>query len=115
MHSARLHAEQGVARFGDALHAVRESDALGVRIDGKIDYDMPFIQQRKRALVKDFADYRIEGIETFPLFKGHVHFVSDGAVEVGDNVRLQAKSFVIATGSSVAPAQIPGLQDGLPR
>ena len=95
----------------DALQAVHESGALGVRIDGKIGYDMPFIQQRKRALVKDFADYRIEGIETFPLFKGHVHFISDGAVEVGDNVRLRAKSFVIATGSSVVPAQIPGLQD----
>jgi pyruvate/2-oxoglutarate dehydrogenase complex dihydrolipoamide dehydrogenase (E3) component len=93
----------------DALQAARDSDALGIRIDGKIGFDMPFIQQRKRALVKDFADYRVEGIETFPLFKGHVHFVSDGAVEVGDIARLQAKSFVIATGSVVAPPQIPGL------
>ncbi len=45
------------------------------------------------------------------MHRGHVHFVSDGAVEVGDNVRLHAKSFVIATGSVVAPVQIPGLQE----
>jgi pyruvate/2-oxoglutarate dehydrogenase complex dihydrolipoamide dehydrogenase (E3) component len=95
----------------DALQAVRDSDALGVRISGKVGYDMPFIQRRKRALVKDFADYRVEGIETFPLHRGHAHFVSDGVVEVGDQVRLLAKSFIVATGSAVAPAQIPGLQE----
>jgi pyruvate/2-oxoglutarate dehydrogenase complex dihydrolipoamide dehydrogenase (E3) component len=94
----------------DALQFVRESGALGLRIAGTIGYDMPFIAQRKRALVKDFADYRIEGIETFPLYPGRAQFVSDGAVEVGD-VRLRAKSFVIATGSSVAPAKIPGIED----
>jgi pyruvate/2-oxoglutarate dehydrogenase complex dihydrolipoamide dehydrogenase (E3) component len=95
----------------DALQAARESGALGVRIAGAIGYDMPFIQQRKRALVKEFADYRIEGIETFPLYRGHAHFVSDGAVEVGGDVRLRAQSFIIATGSSVAPVQIPGLEE----
>ena len=95
----------------DALQAVHDADALGVRIDGKVSYDMPFIQQRKRALVKDFADYRVEGIGTFPLYQGHVHFVSDGMVEVGGNTRLRAKSFIVATGSVVAPVQIPGLQD----
>jgi pyruvate/2-oxoglutarate dehydrogenase complex dihydrolipoamide dehydrogenase (E3) component len=95
----------------DALQAVRDSGAMGVRIDGKIGYDMPFIQARKRALVKDFADYRVEGIETFPLHRGHAHFVSDGVVEIDGKERLRAKSFIIATGSTVAPPQIPGLQD----
>jgi pyruvate/2-oxoglutarate dehydrogenase complex dihydrolipoamide dehydrogenase (E3) component len=95
----------------DALQAARDSGALGVRIAGAIGYDMPFIQQRKRELVKEFADYRIEGIETFPLYRGHAHFVSDGAVEVGGDVRLRARTFIIATGSSVAPVQVPGLEE----
>jgi pyruvate/2-oxoglutarate dehydrogenase complex dihydrolipoamide dehydrogenase (E3) component len=95
----------------DALQAVRDAGTLGVRIDGEIGFDMPFIQQRKRALIKDFADYRIEGIETFPLYKGHVHFVSDETVQVGDDMRLRATSFIIATGSVVAPVQVPGLED----
>jgi pyruvate/2-oxoglutarate dehydrogenase complex dihydrolipoamide dehydrogenase (E3) component len=95
----------------DALHAVKESDALGVRIDGKVSYDMPYILERKRALVKGFADYRIEGIDTFPLYRGHAHFVSDGALEVDGATRLHAKSFVVATGSAVAPVEVPGLKE----
>ncbi len=95
----------------DALQATRDSDALGVRIEGRIDVDMPFIAARKRALVKEFADYRIEGIETFPLHQGHATFISNGTLAVGDHTALKARSFIIATGSSVAPAHIPGLQE----
>jgi pyruvate/2-oxoglutarate dehydrogenase complex dihydrolipoamide dehydrogenase (E3) component len=95
----------------DALQAVRDSSALGVRIDGTIGADMPFIAARKRKLVKEFADFRIDGIETFPLYQGHATFVSDGTVAVGEDIRLKARSFVIATGSSVAPARIPGLEE----
>ena len=95
----------------DALQAARDSDALGVRIEGRIDVDMPFIAARKRALVKEFADYRIEGIETFPLHQGYATFISDGVLAVGDHTELRARSFIIATGSSVAPARIPGLQE----
>ncbi|HTZ55839.1 MAG TPA: dihydrolipoyl dehydrogenase [Candidatus Acidoferrum sp.] len=95
----------------DALHGVKDSRALGVRIDGKISYDMPFILERKRALVKEFADYRIEGIETFPLYQGHASFISDGVVQVDEEVQLRSKSFIVATGSSVAPAHIPGLEE----
>ena len=95
----------------DALYAVRESRALGVRIAGEISVDMPFIAQRKRTLVKEFADYRIEGIETFPLHQGHATFVSESALQVGEHTRLNARSFVVATGSSVAPAVIPGLEE----
>ncbi len=95
----------------DALQAARDSSALGVRINGTIGADMPFIAARKRTLVKEFADFRIEGIETFPLYQGHATFVSDGTVAVGEDIHLKARSFVIATGSSVAPARIPGLEE----
>jgi len=95
----------------DALAAVRESNALGVHINGKISVDMPFIAARKRTLVKEFADYRIEGIETFPLHQGHATFVSGGELQVGENTRLRAPAFVVATGSSVAPVHVPGLEE----
>jgi pyruvate/2-oxoglutarate dehydrogenase complex dihydrolipoamide dehydrogenase (E3) component len=95
----------------DALQAARDSDALGVRIAGTIGADMPFIAARKRALVKEFADYRIEGIETFPLHQGRATFLSDDTLAVGEHTQLKARSFIIATGSSVAPARIPGLEE----
>jgi pyruvate/2-oxoglutarate dehydrogenase complex dihydrolipoamide dehydrogenase (E3) component len=95
----------------DAMHDVREARGLGVRIDGEIVADLPFIARRKRALVKDFADYRIEGIERFPLHVGHAHFVSDTELQVGESTRLRARSFIVATGSVIAPPSIPGLQE----
>src|SRR6202042_3419592 len=49
----------------DALQDARDAGALGIRI-ASATADMPFIAARKRALVKDFADYRIAGIEEFP-------------------------------------------------
>ncbi|HVA26646.1 MAG TPA: dihydrolipoyl dehydrogenase [Candidatus Baltobacteraceae bacterium] len=93
----------------DAIHDVRTSKALGIRIAGTIGADMPFVAERKRALVKDFADYRIEGIETFPLHMGHASFQSASELRVGDDVVLRAPAFIVATGSSVSPVTIPGL------
>ena len=94
----------------DAVHDVRVSDALGIRIEGDVGIDMPFIAARKRALIKDFADYRIEGIEKFPLHMGHAVFHSHSELHVGEDV-LRAPSFIVATGSSVWPATLPGLAE----
>lgn len=93
----------------DAIHDARTANALGIRIDGAIGADMPFIAARKRMLIKEFADYRIEGIEKFPLHMGHAVFGSRTELRVGDDVVLRAPNFVVATGSSVWPPAIPGL------
>jgi pyruvate/2-oxoglutarate dehydrogenase complex dihydrolipoamide dehydrogenase (E3) component len=94
----------------DALHDAREARALGVEV-GEITVDVPFIAARKRALVKDFADYRIAGIEKFPLYHGEARFLSPSQISVGDDLRLEAPKFIIATGSVVAPAILPGLAE----
>jgi pyruvate/2-oxoglutarate dehydrogenase complex dihydrolipoamide dehydrogenase (E3) component len=93
----------------DRLHDVRTSAALGVRVDGTISADMPFIQRRKRMLVNDFASYRIEGIETFDLYVGRASFSSPTELRVGDDTALRARNFIVATGSVVAPPIVPGL------
>src|SRR5580692_8424477 len=53
----------------DALNDVREAHVLGIGVTG-VEADMPFVARRKRDLIKDFADYRIDGIMQFPLYKG---------------------------------------------
>jgi len=93
----------------DAIYDVRNAGALGIKVEGPIGVDMPFIAARKRALIKDFADHRIAGIETFPLHMGHAAFHSKTELRVGDDVTLRAPKFIIATGSSVSPGTIPGL------
>lgn len=94
----------------DAAHEVREAHHLGVNVAAPA-IDMSFIAKRKRALINDFADYRIEGIQTFPLHMGHAKFVSSTELLVGDDVTLRAKKFVIGTGSSVTPPAVPGLAE----
>jgi pyruvate/2-oxoglutarate dehydrogenase complex dihydrolipoamide dehydrogenase (E3) component len=121
----------------DAAFDAREAGALGVHASG-ISVDMPFIAARKRGLVQSFAEYRIEGIRTFPLYEGDASFVSASELRVSAchpepregsdchpersersersrrtaaDVILEAKSFIIATGSVVAPPAFPGLAE----
>lgn len=94
---------------GDLLHEIRRSGELGVRV-GAPELDFHALAERKRRLVRGWADYRIAGIETFPVFHGKATFESPTTLRVGDEV-LYAPRFVIATGSSVAPAAVPGLAE----
>jgi pyruvate/2-oxoglutarate dehydrogenase complex dihydrolipoamide dehydrogenase (E3) component len=92
---------------GDLMHEIRESDVLGVRSDEpRIDYRTMI--ERKREVIKGFADYRIEGLETFDLFEGKAEFIDGRQLRVGD-VTLEADYFIVATGSVIAPPVIPGL------
>lgn len=95
----------------DAIHDMREAAELGIHA-GSISIDFPHIMRRKRELIKGFADYRIEGIEKFPLYEGRARFVSPRELQVGDDLVLEADRFIIATGSVVAPASaVHGLQE----
>ncbi|HZY96522.1 MAG TPA: dihydrolipoyl dehydrogenase [Candidatus Cybelea sp.] len=94
----------------DALQDARDAGALGVDVQAS-SVDMPFIAARKRALVKEFADYRIEGIEAFPVYLGAARFLSPSQITVGDDVRLEAPKFIIATGSLVPLGVLPGLAE----
>ncbi len=94
----------------DAAQDARETGALGVHVGG-VTVDMPYILRRKRELVKEFADYRIEGIAKFPLYSGRATFVSPNELQVGDDTILRADKFIIATGSVVQPALVPGLPE----
>lgn len=87
----------------DAAHDMREAAELGVHAEG-ITIDFPHIMRRKHELIKGFADYRIEGLEKFPLYEGRARFLSARELQVGDNLILEADRFIIGTGSVVAPA-----------
>ncbi|MDQ6930489.1 MAG: dihydrolipoyl dehydrogenase [Candidatus Eremiobacteraeota bacterium] len=94
----------------DAAHDIREAGALGIKT-GPLEIDFPFIANRKRELIAGFADYRIEGIQQFPLYYGRAKFLSRTQIQVGEHQVLDADRFIIATGSVVAPNAIPGLDD----
>jgi pyruvate/2-oxoglutarate dehydrogenase complex dihydrolipoamide dehydrogenase (E3) component len=94
----------------DLVADIREGKELGVTA-GAPTIDLAHIFARKREVIKDFADYRIDGIKSFPLYEGLAAFESEHVLRVGEDVRLEARAFVIATGSVVAPPVIPGLAE----
>jgi pyruvate/2-oxoglutarate dehydrogenase complex dihydrolipoamide dehydrogenase (E3) component len=93
----------------DAANEIREAHELGVHA-GEPAVDFPAVMARKREIIAGFADYRIAGIETFPVFHGAAAFESPHKLRVGDDV-LEGKAFVVATGSVIAPPAFPGLAE----
>jgi pyruvate/2-oxoglutarate dehydrogenase complex dihydrolipoamide dehydrogenase (E3) component len=91
----------------DAAYEVRHSHELGVHA-GEPTVDFAAVMGRKREIIQGFADYRVAGIETFPVFHGAAIFESPHKLRVGDDV-LGGKAFVVATGSTIAPPVFPGL------
>ncbi len=95
----------------DAAYDMREAGELGVHAGG-VRIDFGHIMRRKRRLIKGFADYRIDGIEQFPLYTGHARFLSPTELQVGEREIVEAKKFIIATGSVVAPSSaVRGLDE----
>lgn len=94
---------------GDAAYHMRHAGELGVRAS-HVTVDFPAVMARKRETISGFADYRIAGIETFPVYTGMARFLGPDDLEVGADI-LRARSFVIATGSIVAPPAVPGLTE----
>jgi pyruvate/2-oxoglutarate dehydrogenase complex dihydrolipoamide dehydrogenase (E3) component len=94
----------------DAAQDAREAGVLGVHA-GNVSIDMPAIAARKRGLVAEFADYRIEGIEEFALYLRSGEFVSPTELRVGDDTILEAGTFIVATGSRISDAVLPGLRE----
>jgi pyruvate/2-oxoglutarate dehydrogenase complex dihydrolipoamide dehydrogenase (E3) component len=94
----------------DLAAEIREGRELGLSaaITG---IDLTHIMERKAKIIAGFADYRVEGIKAFPLYAGQASFESHLRLRVGDDVTLEATNFIIATGSVVAPAPVPGLQE----
>ena len=92
----------------DLVADIRDGAELGVTA-GAPKIDLAHIFARKREVIAGFADYRIDGIKSFPLYEGLAAFESATTLTVGTDVRLEAKNFVIATGSVVAPPIVPGL------
>lgn len=94
-------------RSAEVAQLVRRASEFGIvtqppRIDAKA------VVERKRRIIKDFADYRIEGIEQFPVIREAARFTGPETIEAGGKI-ITAKRFLIASGSTIAVPPIPGL------
>ena len=67
---------------GDIAHEIRNAHELGVHA-GEPKIDFTAMMARKREIIQGFTDYRVAGIETFPLFTGEASFESPHRLRVG--------------------------------
>jgi pyruvate/2-oxoglutarate dehydrogenase complex dihydrolipoamide dehydrogenase (E3) component len=96
-------------RSAEIADLVRKAPDLGIEA-GQPSVNFTNVMARKRRIIKEFTDHRIEGIEKFPLFRGDAKFVSRTELQVG-NARIQAERYLVATGSIINVPEIPGLAD----
>jgi dihydrolipoamide dehydrogenase len=96
----------------EVKHLAEHAEIWGVRA-GKVTFDFAKVMSRKNAQVKDFADYRVQQLNTgkFKFIRANARFLDAHTVELSNGRKLTAKNFVIATGSSVAPSPLPQLNE----
>ena len=96
-------------RTAEVAHLVAEAPQFGIE-PGAAIANLPAIMARKRRIIKEFADYRIAGIDTFPLLRGIVAFTGPDRLSVGHSV-VRAGKYLVATGSVINVPEIPGLAE----
>jgi len=111
----------------EVMHMASHSKPWGIRV-GKVGFDFKKVMARKNALIKDFAEYRVQQLNAgkFEFIRASANFLDAHTVELNCSVRpvaepdraagstlqrVTAKHFVIATGSSVAPSPLPQLDE----
>ena len=100
-----------ILRSSEIMSLMRRAREFGLRASN-LRANLDEINDRKRVLVGEFADYRIEQLRNprFTLINGTAQFVNRNTIIVGKQ-NITARSFIISTGSTVADIAIPGLEE----
>jgi len=79
---------------------------------GKLSADMAAINDRKKRLIKEFADYRADQLKNpkYNLVTGTASFLDANRIKVGKKA-IESKAFIITTGSNHARVPVPGLEE----
>jgi pyruvate/2-oxoglutarate dehydrogenase complex dihydrolipoamide dehydrogenase (E3) component len=96
----------------DVLHQARQASVFGLRIP-EAEVDMKALHQWKVNTIQEFADYRVDSLNSgkYDLYRSHARFIDPSAVELEDGTTLGAAAFFIGTGSKVSVPPIPGLAE----
>ena len=98
-------------RSSDLFALMKRANEFGLNA-GDIYPDLAAVNDRKRALVDEFAEYRIQQLcsPRFTLIRGPARFESPNSVRVGAE-RVSGRRFVITVGSAVSRIPVPGLEE----
>jgi len=87
----------------EAAHAVGKAPGFGVHVDGVVRIDGREVMDRVRRERDRFVGFVLRDVQDIPdadRIGGHARFVDNHTLAVEDRTRVEAKSVVIATGSS---------------
>jgi pyruvate/2-oxoglutarate dehydrogenase complex dihydrolipoamide dehydrogenase (E3) component len=92
------------------MHLATHPEPWGIHAE-EVSFDFAQVMARKDALIKDFADYREQQLShgKFEFMRALARFSDSHTLEVSTGGKLTARSFLIATGSVVAPSPLSEL------
>lgn len=95
----------------EVLHLANHGSRFGLSIP-HAQADMATMQERKKRIIREFADYRSEQLSTgrFDLYRSFARFTSPDTVALADGRTIRSRKFLIATGSVANVPGIPGLK-----
>ncbi len=92
----------------DATYSIKEAPGFGVVPQGEPVIDGAAVMRRVRSERDRFVGFVLDTIESIPdenKVRGYAKFLDDNTLQVDDHTQVEAKSVVIATGSS--PSILP--------
>jgi pyruvate/2-oxoglutarate dehydrogenase complex dihydrolipoamide dehydrogenase (E3) component len=96
----------------DVLHLARKASVWGLRVP-KTGFDIEKVMARKDVMIGGFADYRHEQLNRgkFKFIRALARFTDPHTLELSTGKSITSKSFVITTGSKIAPSPLPHLNE----
>jgi pyruvate/2-oxoglutarate dehydrogenase complex dihydrolipoamide dehydrogenase (E3) component len=96
----------------EVFHMVRHSQTFGV-LGCVPEIHFPTLMARKDRLIKDFADYRVQQLNSgrFEFIRAHAKFVDPHTLELSTGKKITAEHFVVSTGSVIAPSPFESLDE----
>jgi pyruvate/2-oxoglutarate dehydrogenase complex dihydrolipoamide dehydrogenase (E3) component len=93
-------------------HQINHAEQFGLQAKlNKIDYS--FIKARKEKLVAEWAGYRADALSSdrFTLYRAKGKFIAKNQIELSSGEKLEAKNFLIATGSRPHLPEVEGVDE----
>ena len=96
----------------DVIHLARHAGTWGVQAP-QVGFDFEQVMARKNAMVKDFADGRVQQLTSgrFKFIRATARFTDTHTVGLSTGDTLTAGYFIISTGSVVSEPPLPSLRN----
>lgn len=94
----------------EVFHLARHAQPFGV-VGERPTMDFPTLMARKDRLIKEFADYRVQQLNSgkFDFIRAMARFTDPHTLELSNGKTITAENFVVATGSRTSPSPIEAL------